>query len=154
MRIAFDLDDTLIPCGCAGKFPIERLAPAPLALVLRPVLGTGMRCGSRALLRELRRRGHDLWVYTTSGRSCGQVRMLFLLQGVPLGGVVNARRHEDLVAAGHCPDCSKYPPAFGIDLLIDDATGVALEGLEYGFPVIHIAPEDPDWTKRVLAAVH
>src|SRR5579871_6795075 len=98
MRIAFDLDNTLIPCGEA-TFPVE---PTPL---VGPLLrlwgcGCGLRQGARELLRELRRRRHDIWIYTTSGRSPLQMRLLFLLQGIPLGGVVNCHRHEGLIRSG------------------------------------------------------
>lgn len=49
--------------------------------------------------------------------------------------------------------CSKYPPAFGIDMLVDDSPGVVLEGQRYGFRVIQISPEDEQWVKKVLAEV-
>ena len=78
------------------------------------------------------------------------MRLLFLLNGIPLGGVVNGRRHQAAVDSGDCPDCSKYPPAFGIDLLVDDCEGVALEGIEHRFEVLVISPTDPNWTDRVL----
>jgi len=53
--------------------------------------------------------------------------------------------------AGYMP--SKYPPAFGIDLHVDHAEGVATEGREHGFRVVVVSPTDADWAKRVLAAV-
>lgn len=150
MRIAFDLDNTLVPCGKAD-FAVERTAPRPLCPLARLWLGDGLRCGARALLHELRRQGHEIWIYTTSSRSPLTLRLWFLLQGIPLGGVVNWRRHDDLVHTGQCPNCSKYPPAFGIDLLVDSRDGVALEGLQYGFEVLLVPPCDPDWTERILA---
>jgi len=152
MRIAFDLDNTLIPCG-EFTFPIEPPAPAPLCPLTRLLICSGLRQGARHLLRELRRQGHEIWIYTTSQRSPTQLHTLFLLQGVPLGGVVNCYRHEDLVRSGGCPNCSKYPPAFGIDLLVDDADGVALEGLQHGFEVLVVSPTDPEWTRRVMNVV-
>ena len=41
--------------------------------------------------------------------------------------------------------CSKYPPAFGIDLLIDDAEGVSIEGERFGFRVFRISGNDLSW---------
>jgi hypothetical protein len=39
----------------------------------------------------------------------------------------------------------EVPAAFGIDLLIDDAEGVALEGKRFGFSVLHIKEDDLAW---------
>ena len=47
---------------------------------------------------------------------------------------------------------SKYPPAFAIDLHVDDSEGVRLEGQRHGFAFVVVSPEDPDWTARVLDA--
>ena len=43
--------------------------------------------------------------------------------------------------------------AFGIQLHIDDSEGVKREGEMYGFDVLVIAPDDAQWTERVLEAV-
>jgi hypothetical protein len=48
---------------------------------------------------------------------------------------------------------SKFPPAFGIDLHIDDSAGVAMEGADHRFPVLVIAPQDSGWVERVLTEV-
>ena len=48
---------------------------------------------------------------------------------------------------------SKYPPAFGIDLHIDDSEGVLEEGREHGFRVVVVTPNDERWTEKVLDAV-
>jgi hypothetical protein len=48
---------------------------------------------------------------------------------------------------------SKYPPAFGIDLHVDDSEGVAEEGRRHHFGVVVVSPQDPEWTATVLAAV-
>ncbi|MGN6150998.1 MAG: HAD family hydrolase [Lysobacteraceae bacterium] len=140
MRIAFDLDGTLIPMF-PGQFP-ARPAPAPWAWPFREPL----RSNAPALLRALRADGHDLWIYTSSLRSPARIRGLFLAHGVRLDGVLTARD-------GGSPKASKYPPAFGIDLLVDDVEGVALEGERHGFNVLLVSPGDEDWHLRVLYAV-
>ena len=48
---------------------------------------------------------------------------------------------------------SKLPPAFGIDLHVDDSEGVRLEGVRHGFRVVVVRPDDQHWTRRVLDAV-
>jgi hypothetical protein len=64
--------------------------------------------------------------------------------------VVNQHRHERVVGRR---GPSKYPPAFGINLHVDDSTGVAEEGRRNGFEVVVVAPQDVDWAARVLEAV-
>jgi hypothetical protein len=148
MRIAFDIDNTLIPLR--DDFPVEPSVPFSL---LRFWFRESLREGTRRLLRELRAGGCDIWLYTTSGREPSYLRSWFFLLGVPLGGVVNYHRHEQLMRSGGCPNCSKYPPAFGIDLLVDDSDGVALEGRMHDFDVLVVELGEIDWTEKVLAAV-
>jgi len=72
-----------------------------------------------------------------------------------VGGVVNSDRHSKVVldSTGRYPNCSKYPPAFGIDLLVDNSEGVAIEGRRFGFDVLVVETDDPDWSQKVLEAV-
>jgi hypothetical protein len=143
VRISFDIDDTLV---CSPGVPAEQLVPR----WRRPWYSERLRHGTRALMGELLRRRCDLWIYTTSYRSPRYLRGWFRCLGVPLAGVVNQARH-DRVVGRHGP--SKYPPAFGIDLHVDDSGGVGLEGERHGFAVVVVSPEDPDWAARVLEAV-
>ena len=145
MRISFDLDDTLI-CY-QSHVPCEsRRVP----LLLRPWFDEPLRAGTTDLLRELARRGWDIWIYTTSGRSERYMRWWLRFHGIRLGGMVNEHAHRRQVSIAH--RVSKYPPAFKIDLHVDDSEGVRMEGQKYGFRVCVISPDDPDWTTRVLAA--
>jgi hypothetical protein len=148
MRIAFDLDDTLIPC--AHDFPVEK--PTLLARLLS---AAPLRRGAVELLRELRGRGCDLWVYTTSLRNPFSVWLTFRAYGIRLRGVVNHDRHVRHLQ-GRYPDprqCSKYPPAFGVDLLVDDSEGVRQEGQRYRFRVLWLHPRDEGWAAKVRAEV-
>lgn len=147
MRIAFDLDSTLIPCE--GDFPAEVSLPTPFCWWFREPL----RLDTVRLLRGLRSYGCEIWLYTTSGRDASYLLLWLLLLGVPLGGVVNCRRHEVLMRGDRYPTCSKYPPAFGINLLIDDSDGVAEEGRRHGFDVLLLSPSDRTWTETVWNAV-
>jgi hypothetical protein len=109
-----------------------------------------MRAGTKDLMAELLRRGCEIWIYTTSYRTPRYLRGWFGCLGVALSGVVNQTRHDRIVGRS---GPSKLPPAFGIDLHVDDSEGVALEGERYGFSVVVVSPGDLDWTARVLAAV-
>jgi hypothetical protein len=143
MRISFDVDDTLVCCppGLTEQFvPWWRRGWYPELL----------RRGTRALMNELTTGGHEIWIYTTSYRSQRYMRGWFRSFGVTLRGVVNQDRHERVVGR---QGPSKYPPAFGIDLHVDDSDGVALEGKQHRFRVVVVSPGDPDWATRVLDAV-
>lgn len=143
MRISFDLDDTLV---CGPAVPSEQF----VSWWRRWLYRESIRSGTRALMSELAAGRHELWVYTTSFRSPRYLRGWFAGFGVRLSGVVNQDRHEG-VAARRGP--SKYPPAFGIDLHVDDSEGVAEEGRRHGFDVVVVSPDDPRWAARVLDAV-
>ena len=96
------------------------------------------------------RRRCEIWVYTTSYRSSLYLQGWFACLGFRLDGAVNQTRHDRVVGR---QGPSKYPPAFGIDLHVDDSEGVAQEGERYQFAVVVVSPSDPDWVSRVLEAV-
>jgi hypothetical protein len=143
MRISFDVDDTLV---CGPSVPTEQFVPWWRRWWYPELL----RCGTRALMQELILRRSELWIYTTSYRPARYLRRWFAAFGVRISGVINQYRHEQVVGR-HGP--SKYPPAFGIDLHIDDSEGVAEEGRKHRFQVVVVSPADPNWAVRVLAAV-
>lgn len=143
LHISFDFDDTLV---CGPGIPTDDHSP----LWLRWRYPEAPRRGCRALMQALAQRGCRIWLYTTSGRPTRYLRGWFRHFGVPLAGVVNQARHVE--AVGHRGP-SKYPPAFGIGLHVDDSLGVALEGLAHGFHVVVVAPHEESWSERVLQAV-
>jgi hypothetical protein len=143
MRISFDLDDTLV---CGPSVPTEQVVPRWRRWQYRE----GLRHGTRELMTALLERRCQIWVYTTSYRSPRYLRGWFRSFGVPLGGVVNQSRHDRVVGR---QGPSKYPPAFGIDLHVDDSDGVGREGERHGFSVVVVSSEEPRWTSVVLEAV-
>lgn len=83
MRIAFDLDDTLIPC--AARFPTESSRNSWLVAICG---AERLREGTCNLFHKLRLSGWEIWVYTSSHRRPLAVRLGFLAyvslrQGVP-----------------------------------------------------------------------
>ncbi len=143
MRISFDIDDTLI---CDSSVPTEQWVP----WWRRWRYPERLRRGTRSLLIALTRRGCRLWIYTSSGRSPQYLKAWFASFGIPLEGVVNLDRHERVVGLR---GPSKFPPAFGIDLHVDDSSGVAMEGADHRFAVLVVSPGDSDWVERVLSEV-
>lgn len=101
-------------------------------------------------MQQLLAGGNQLWIYTTSYRPARYLHGWFRSFGVPIYGVVNQHRHERVVGR---QGPSKYPPAFGIDLHIDDSEGVAEEGKRHRFEVVVVAPTDLDWVVQVLEVV-
>jgi hypothetical protein len=150
MRISFDLDDTLI----CYQSTVPRERPLPWYLRLFAV-DEPLRLGARALLRGLRERGWELWIYTTSNRSPGSVCRWLRCHGINVAGVINQDVHESTLrrTPGDYPP-SKNPRAFGIRLHVDDSDGVRMEGEAHGFDVVVIAPEDERWAERVWQAVN
>jgi hypothetical protein len=149
LRISFDIDDTL---ACQlGHCAVEQ---SRLPAVIHRWLGEPLRIGTRELTRELRRRGCSVWIYTSSGRTPAYIRRWLLLYGVRVDGVVNSVRHgHALIAHGFAHSPSKFPPAFDIDLHVDDSEGVRIEGSAHGFRVVVVRPDDANWAQNVLDAV-
>ncbi len=142
MKISFDLDDTLIPGS--KIFQTERQT------LFQKLLGMEhIRKGTVELFKELKKRNHTVGIYTTSFRSCMGIKLLFLLNGFLLGFIINQRRHlRRLNSKGI--QSSKYPPAFNIDLHVDDSKGVEVEGQRYGFKTIIIDEHQTGWVSLVL----
>jgi hypothetical protein len=149
LRIAFDLDDTLIPSR-DGLFAVE----PPNGFFRRLFVGEWLRAGASELVRELARSRCEVCVYTTSLRRPGYIARLFRCYGVGLREVINGERHYRWMRAQRGRyACSKYPPAFGIDLLVDDSEGVQMESRQFGFEMVLVRPEDDDWAAKVIQAV-
>ncbi|WP_432421846.1 hypothetical protein [Pseudomonas fluorescens] len=149
IRISFDIDDTL-----ACQLHHCAVEQSRLPACVHRWLGEPLRMGTRSLIRELRRQGCSIWVYTSSGRTPSYIRRWLLLYGIRVDGVVNSVLHNRaLTVHGMLNAPSKYPPAFDIDLHVDDSEGVQIEGKDHGFRVAVVHPEDDRWTQKVLEAV-
>jgi hypothetical protein len=150
MRLSFDLDDTLI---CYQKnVPCER---ARIPFFLKPWINEPLRLGTRELIAELKQRGWDVCICTSSYRSPWLVRLWFACYGISIGRVITQDTYEAHLRrypAARFP--SKNPRLFGIDLHIDDSDGVRREGEQYGFDVVVVSPDDLAWTQSVLQEVY
>lgn len=148
IRISFDIDDTL-----ACQLHHSAVEQSRLPACVHRWLGEPLRIGTISLTRELRRQGCSIWVYTSSGRTPSYIRRWLMLYGIRVDGVVNSVRHNHALTAhglSHSP--SKFPPAFDIDLHVDDSEGVRIEGCDHGFRVVVVRPDDENWAQRVLTA--
>jgi len=77
---------------------------------------------------------------------------MFYTYGIRLDKVINLSVHDRMLRNKHSKP-SKYPPAFGIDLHIDNAEGVALEGQRHNFRTIIIRHDNIQWTEDILNAM-
>ena len=149
MRISFDIDDTLVLHGLDVASDPRRF-PAFICCWF----GEPLRAGTCSLMRELRHRGCSVCIYTSSGRTSFDIRLWLFLHGIRIDGVINDERHRRELAGRRFSRLpSKYPPAFEIDLHVDDSEGVRMEGDEHGFRVVVVSPKDENWTQKVLNAV-
>lgn len=146
MRISFDVDDTLVLSGSEVK-----PEPGRFPGFIQRCFGDPLRRGTRLLVRELRRRGCCIWIYTSSDRTPFHIRRWLFLHGIRVDGVINYERHRRMLTGREFSRIpTKYPPAFGIDLHVDDSESVRMEGDQHGFRVVVIRPDDEHWTQRVL----
>lgn len=146
MRIAFDLDGTLVKED--EDFPLE-------TIVNKHLSNECLRKGICQLFQQLLQANHEPWVYTISFRSKEQIIRLFQKYNLELPGVINYTVHTNAYPdfKGIFRGLYKYPPAFKVDLLVDNLPAIAKEGIEYNFDVIIIKPEDDQWTEKVLRKV-
>jgi hypothetical protein len=89
--------------------------------------GEPLQLGSIRLIKELRQKGHEVWIYTSSQHGLVYIKMWLCLYGIRVDGIINPKVHFD--NKNHLNfSCrpSKYPPAFGIDLHFDDSLGVVI----------------------------
>jgi len=146
MRISFDIDDTLVIRNSVSRCE---------AGLLPGFVSEPLRQGTIKLFRELRRRRWEIWIYTTSERTPWQIRTWLWLYGLCVDGIVNSEKHREVIARNHpLLSVSKYPPAFQIDLHVDDSEGVKMEGDAGNFRVIVVRPDDEFWAGKILEAVN
>ncbi len=145
MNISFDLDSTLIPNGneftvayksrIAGLFGIENI-----------------RKDAPKLIAELQHKGHDIHIYTTSYRSERKIRLYLKYYGIKVCKVINQIENRKVLKE-HNKYSSKYPPAFGFDVHIDDLEGVGIESETHNFKTIIIKPTNEKWAEKVIKEI-
>ncbi|MDW3191184.1 MAG: HAD family hydrolase [Cytophagales bacterium] len=143
MKISFDLDDTLIPSEGAN-FPTMKRNLWLLLLKVEPIRG-----GSVRLIKQLKSEGHEVGIYTTSYRSRFQIWLQFLMYGLSISFIINENLNRQTLSNLQ-NSASKYPPAFEIDLHVDDSPGVGIEGERFGFNTIIVDKQDLEWVSTVL----
>lgn len=145
MIISFDLDDTLIPG--MKQFPTEHRG-----IWQRLFSREKIRAGTIELMKTLKAKDHRIFVYTTSYRSPAYIRRLFFSYGIFPEKIINKPLHDKTLGKRGAL-ISKYPPAFNIDVHIDDSPGVAMEGDRYQFNTIIVAEDNLQWGDNILQQI-
>lgn len=145
MIISFDLDDTLIPG--TKTFETEKRS------LFQKFCGIErIRVGTIQLMKTCKGKGHKVYIYTTSLRTPGKIWWMFFTYGFQPDKIINQRIHEEM-QKHHKVRSSKYPPAFKIDIHIDDSKGVGMEGEWYDFRTIIIGEDNVNWTDDILKQI-
>ena len=145
MTISFDLDDTLIPS-------VKRFDTESRSFLHKAFKTEKIRKGTTYLMKRLQTDGHRIFIYTTSYRSAWKIWWMFFLQGIRIDKIINQTIHEKILKE-RAKNYSKYPPAFGIDVHVDDSAGVEMEGNANHFQTIIITENTTDWTASVLSRI-
>jgi hypothetical protein len=141
MRISFDLDRTLIPGNDEFKTEYRNLFQFIFNV-------EKIRKGTIELFKYLQSKGHQISIYTTSYRKPLKIWFSFRSYGLKIEKIVSQTKNEGVLKKLNIK-ASKYPPAFSIDLHIDDSEGLEIEGKELNFNIIIIDPKDLNWCDKL-----
>jgi hypothetical protein len=78
-----------------------------------------------------------------------KVKLMFWAYGIPVDEVINQSRHDKKLKE-HNVRSSKFPPAFGIDIHVDDSPGLIIESERFNFKAVVVNENDVDWHDTVL----
>ncbi len=145
MIISFDLDLTLIPYN--QEFEVEFRSTIAKWLGIEEI-----RLGTPGLIRQLKKNGHKIYIYTTSYRKPHLIKKTLKYYGIHVNKIITQPLNNKKLTALNI-HASKYPPAFNIDLHIDDSFGVQKEGKQYGFKTLIISTGDKDWINTVYNSI-
>jgi hypothetical protein len=140
MKIAFDLDDTLL-----GSYFIFEPSSLRFKLVNMLYPTERLRLGTIELFEYCYQRNFEIYIYTSSYRKQSYIRTLFWKYGLKLNRIINQSIHNKYLK-GSGNQSSKYPPIFGIDILVDNSKGVVKEGEMYNFKVLWADPDSKNWS--------
>ncbi|WP_074410067.1 hypothetical protein [Aquimarina megaterium] len=141
MNISFDLDSTLIPNG--KEFETEKRNRIAKLFGIEEI-----RKGTHELISDLQKQGHKIHIYTTSFRTKRKIRLTLKYYGIKVNRIVNQTENQNVLKSQNI-NSSKFPPAFGFDLHIDDLKGVGIESERFNFKVIIVKPSDKNWIEKI-----
>ena len=141
MNISFDLDSTLIPNG--NEFETETRSKIAELIGVEKI-----RRGTEKLISELQKEGHQIHIYTTSFRSRNKIKRTLNYYGIKVSRIINEKENRKILNSKNI-NSSKYPPAFGFDIHIDDLKGVGVESKRLNFRAIIVETDDKNWIETI-----
>lgn len=149
MRISFDLDEVLF------VNPETHKTEPPLKFPFNIIFRERVRLGTVDLIKRLHKEGFEVWIYTSSFRSIGYIKVLFACYRIRFDGIINGQRHLQEVQ-GHRKEKlpQKMPGRYRISLHIDDEAIVMTHGKYYGFNVLLMNEPDDQWTDKIMQRVY
>ena len=145
MNISFDLDNTLIPNG--KEFETEKRGGIAKLFGIEEI-----RKGTAELITELKNQGDKVHIYTTSFRTKRKIRRTLKYYGIKVDRIVNQTENQRVLKSRNI-NSSKFPPAFGFDIHIDDPKGVGIESKRHNFNAIIVEPADKNWIKKIQTEI-
>ena len=141
MRISFELDQTLLTTR--DEFPSEKQN-----IFQKVLLFEKLRLGAVDLMKEIIEKGNEIWIYTTSSRPRHYIHELFLRHGIEITDIINRKKHLDSLSIEK-RTLAKFPPAFDIEVHIDNSDNVKLDAGIFGYRAIIIKPDDKNWAEEI-----
>jgi hypothetical protein len=80
------------------------------------------------------------------------IRLTFYSYGIPVDTAINQQRHDKQLKENKT-QISKFPPAFNIDVHVDDSPGLRIEGERFSFKTIIIDENDKNWGETILKSL-
>ena len=146
MKISFDLDYTLIA-------PDKTTFPTEKRHIFQRIAGVErIRYRTGELFKHLKEQGHQVGIYTTSYRPIIKLRFHLLTYGIKPDFIITEKENRKALAKIQM-NSSKYPPAFNIDLHVDDSLGVEREGQIYNFATIIVKQDAIHWSEKIKEQV-
>lgn len=140
MVVSFDLDEILLTDG--ETYPVHKEFPFPLNRIYRKTL----RRNAPILIRELRRLGFDVWVYTGEYYPEAYIRMLFLLHGTKVDGIINGMRHRK----GQSGIREAFAGKYRISLHADNNDVICVRTKTKEYRTFEIDSVEQDWASEVV----
>ncbi|MGK4568714.1 HAD family hydrolase [Flavobacterium sp. 3HN19-14] len=145
MNISFDLDSTLIPNG--KEFEVENIGRIAKLFGIEQI-----RKGTRELITDLQKEGHEIHIYTTSFRTKNKIRFTLFYYGIKVNRIINQTENQRTLRSLKITS-SKYPAAFNFDIHIDDSKGVGMEAEKHNFRAIIVDPSEKNWIEIIKSEI-
>lgn len=141
MCVSFDLDEILLtdgevyPAHKEFSFPFDRIFPKTL------------RQNAPILVKELQAQGFDVWVYTGEYYSDAYIRLLFLLHGAKVNGIVSGMRHRKAKSSIR----EAFSGRYRISLHVDNEEVICVKTQTKDYQMFALDSVDQDWASEVVS---